>query len=123
MGRAGAGGRGGAVAVGKNKRLTKGKKGSKKKQVDPFTKKDWYDLKAPTMFATRTFGKTLVTRTQGTKTATDGLKGRKFDMCLADLKAPKFDLMKLMEVHGDYSEVEAAVARADSDMEEAEGEE
>ena len=39
------------------------------------------------------------------------------------LKAPKFDLMKLMEVHGDYSEVEAAVARADSDMEEAEGEE
>jgi small subunit ribosomal protein S3Ae len=254
--------------VGKNKRLTKGKKGSKKKQVDPFTKKDWYDLKAPTMFATRTFGKTLVSRTQGTKTATDGLKGRKFDMCLADLnqdedqafrkiqlkiediqgrncltqfdgmclttdklrsmlrkwqtlieafadvkttdgyvlrlfcigftkrrmnqikrtsyakssqirqirkkmveimqreasscelkefvnkiipevigkeitkatqgiyplqnvylrkvkvlKAPKFDLMKLMEVHGDYSEVEAAVARADSDSEDAEGEE
>merc|ERR1712118_195121 len=32
------------------------------------------------------------------------------------LKAPKFDLMKLMEVHGDYTEVEAAVARADSDM-------
>ena len=39
------------------------------------------------------------------------------------LKAPKFDLMKLMEVHGDYSEVEAAVARADSDMEGSEGEE
>merc|ERR1712078_667354 len=39
------------------------------------------------------------------------------------LKAPKFDLMKLMEVHGDYFEVEAAVARADSDMEEDEGEE
>merc|ERR1712072_1242480 len=83
--RRGGGGAGGAMAVGKNKRLTKGKKGSKKKQVDPFTKKDWYDLKAPTMFATRTFGKTLVTRTQGTKTATDGLKGRKFDMCQADL--------------------------------------
>merc|ERR1712182_139578 len=71
--RRGGGGAGGAMA------------GAKKKQVDPFTKKDWYDLKAPTMFATRTFGKTLVTRTQGTKTATDGLKGRKFDMCLADL--------------------------------------
>ena len=48
-------------------------------------KKDWYDLKAPTMFATRTFGKTLVTRTQGTKIASDGLKGRVFDMSLADL--------------------------------------
>ena len=35
--------------------------------VDPFTKKDWYDIKAPTMFTQRNVGKTLVTRTQGTK--------------------------------------------------------
>ena len=33
--------------------------------VDPFTKKDWYDVKAPAMFAVRNIGKTLVTRTQG----------------------------------------------------------
>lgn len=34
--------------------------------VDPFTRKDWYDVKAPSMFTTRQIGKTLVNRTQGT---------------------------------------------------------
>ena len=34
---------------------------------DPFLKKDWYDIKAPTMFTVRNAGKTLVTRTAGTK--------------------------------------------------------
>jgi small subunit ribosomal protein S3Ae len=74
------------MAVGKNKRLTKGgKKGGKKKAGDPFLKKEWYDIKAPSVFATRSCGKTLVTRTQGTKIATEELKGRVLEVNLADL--------------------------------------
>merc|ERR1711909_215777 len=75
------------MAVGKNKRMSKGsKKGGKKKVVDPFTKKDWYDIKAPNMFKVRQVGKTLVTRTIGNKIAADGLKGRVFDCNQADLQ-------------------------------------
>ena len=35
-------------------------------RIDPFTRKDWYDVKAPAIFANRNVGKTLVNRTQGT---------------------------------------------------------
>uniref|UniRef100_A0A2K6LXZ7 Small ribosomal subunit protein eS1 n=1 Tax=Rhinopithecus bieti TaxID=61621 RepID=A0A2K6LXZ7_RHIBE len=75
------------MAVDKNKRLTKGgKKGAKKKVVGPFSKKDWCDVKAPAMFNIRNIGKTLITRTQGTKIAPDGLKGHVFEVSLADLQ-------------------------------------
>ncbi|KAG7289003.1 ribosomal 40S subunit protein S1B [Staphylotrichum longicolle] len=59
------------MAVGKNKRLSKGKKGLKKKAQDPFARKDWYGIKAPAPFAIRDVGKTLVNRTTGLKNAND----------------------------------------------------
>merc|ERR1712025_390222 len=72
---------------GKNKGLKiGGKKGAKKKIVDPFTRKDWYDIKAPSVFKVRQVGKTLVNRTAGTKIASEGLKGRVFEVSLADLQ-------------------------------------
>jgi len=74
------------MAVGKNKRLTKGgRKGGKKKQGDPFLKKEWYDIKAPSIFSVRSCGKTLISRTQGTKIASEEMKGRILEMNLADL--------------------------------------
>jgi len=55
--------------------------------VDPFSKKEWYDVKAPNSFPIRQVGKTMVTKSQGTKLAKDGLMGRVFEASLGDLKA------------------------------------
>jgi len=78
------------MALGKTKKskgpATGGKKGSKKKVVDPFTRKEWYDIKASAVFGTKQqVGKTFVNRTAGTKIASEGLKGRIFEVNLADL--------------------------------------
>lgn len=73
------------MAIGKNKRLTKSRKGSKKKAVDPFTRKETYSVKAPSMFQTRNAGRTIITKTIGTKIASEGLMGRVFEVSLADL--------------------------------------
>ena len=75
----------GTMAVGKNKCLTKGgKKGGKKKAVDPSPKKDWYDARAPAMSSIRHIGTTLATGTQGANIGSDGLKGRMFEGSLAE---------------------------------------
>jgi small subunit ribosomal protein S3Ae len=78
------------MAVGKNKRLSKKKTGKKKAQ-DPFLKKDWYDVRAPSMFEIRTLGKTPISRTQGTKIASEEMKGRVFSVNLGDLVKPTTD--------------------------------
>ena len=62
-----------------------GKKGGRKKAVDPFLKKEWYKLQAPAIFSTKDAGRTLITKTQGTKIASEGLKGRVIEVSLADL--------------------------------------
>ena len=67
--------------------MSKGKKGQTKKKVEPFSRKEWYDLRAPSCFSNRDAGKTLVNRTQGLRSAEDGLKGRVFELSLGDLHA------------------------------------
>lgn len=74
------------MAIGKNKKLGKKKGGGKRKVVDPFSKKEWYTVTAPNLFTHRRVCLTPVTRTIGTKIASDGLKGRVFTVSLADLQ-------------------------------------
>lgn len=75
------------MAYGKNKKLSKGgKKGSKKKQQDPFLRKNWYDVKAPSYLnSSRRVGRTMVTKTTGQRLEADGLKGRIAEFNLADV--------------------------------------
>jgi len=75
------------MAVGKNKKLSKGgKKGQKKKITDPFARKEWYNIKAPSVFKVRDVGKTPVNKTAGTKLSQDALIGRIVEVSLADLQ-------------------------------------
>ena len=76
------------MAVGKNKRTSKGggRRGTKKKVIEPMSRKEWYDVVAPENFANRQFAKTLCNKTMGTKIAADNLHGRVFEARLGDLE-------------------------------------
>jgi small subunit ribosomal protein S3Ae len=95
------------MAVGKSQKVSK--KGAKKKAVDSFLRKEWYEVKAPMNFANRDVGKTIVNRTQGTRKsfeifnhflilflgiASDFLKGRVYEVSLGDLNNSEADYRK-----------------------------
>ena len=74
------------MAVGKNKRISKGgKRGAKKKIMEPFARKEWYDVVAPATFEKRQFAKTVCNKTSGLKIAADNLRGRVYEVNHADL--------------------------------------
>lgn len=63
----------------------------RKKILDPYVKKEWYEVKVPAsspdkLFYNQTIGRTMVTKTSGTKIAKDNLLGRVFEVSLGDLK-------------------------------------
>jgi len=74
------------MAVGKNKKLGKKKKGGSRKAADPFARKEWYDVKAPLKTFPNAIGKTPATKTTGQRQARDSLLGRVFEASLGDLK-------------------------------------
>merc|ERR1711904_337259 len=55
-------------------------------------------IKAPSVFEPRACGKTLVTRTQGTKIATEELKGRVLELNLADLNGDEDQAYKKVKL-------------------------
>ncbi|KAL7712075.1 Ribosomal 40S subunit protein S1B [Entamoeba marina] len=61
------------------------KKGSKRKVIEPFAKKEWYNVKVPKNFKKRNVGQIVVNKSTGTKSAIEGLRGRVVEANLADL--------------------------------------
>jgi len=74
------------MAIGKNKRVSKGgKRGNKKKVIEPMARKEWFDVVAPRNFKVRQFAKSLCNKTIGIRTVADNMKGRVYEANLADL--------------------------------------
>merc|ERR1712196_373544 len=59
---------------------------------------DWYEVKAPSIFSNPICGKTLCTRSKGTKIAADQLKGRVLEMSLGDLNKNEDDAYRKMRL-------------------------
>merc|ERR1711988_36411 len=76
----------------------KGKEGIKEEDHHPFASKDWYDVKAPSLFTNPIVGKTLVTRSKGTKLADVALKGRVLEVSLGDLNKNEDDAYRKMRL-------------------------
>jgi small subunit ribosomal protein S3Ae len=73
------------MAIGKGSNKKGGRKGAKKKAVEPMLRKEWYDVVAPTTFKTRQCAKALCNKTSGLKIAADNLRGRVYEVNQAEL--------------------------------------
>jgi len=73
------------MTAGKNPRNFK-KKGQKKKIAHAFARKEWYNIHVPAVFDVRVPTITPCNKTAGQKHASDSLKGRVFEISLADLQ-------------------------------------
>lgn len=73
-------------------------------------KKEWWDVKAPGMFTNRKFTKTPVNQSAGKKLASDNLKGRVFEVNVADLNTTKVAHKKLKLIIDDASETNTKTA-------------
>jgi len=73
------------MAVGKNKKLGKKKKGTQKK-IDPFLRKEFFKIRAPAAFKVPNVGYTVATKTTGNKTSKESLMGRVIEVALGDLQ-------------------------------------
>jgi len=69
------------------KKNKKGKKMVAKRKADAMLNKEWYDVVAPLPFESRRACKTLANKSRGMKRAEDSLKGRIFEVNLADLQS------------------------------------
>merc|ERR1712061_946799 len=69
----------------KNK-APKENKSWKKKFIDKYPSKDWYNVKAPIFFVNQQIATTLVTRTNDKLRSQKNIKGRIFEVSLADLQ-------------------------------------
>jgi len=72
------------MTAGKNPRNFK-KKGQKKKIAHPFVKKEWYNVLVPSTFDNRVPTITPCNKSAGQKISADSLRGRVFEISLADL--------------------------------------
>lgn len=73
------------MAVGKQKKGGKGGKRGKKKVIEPMSRKEWYDVVAPSNFKSRQFAKAICNKTIGIKLASDNLIGRVYEANHSDL--------------------------------------
>jgi len=72
------------MTAGKNPRNFK-KKGQKKKLAHAFIRKEWYNVNVPSIFDNPVPTLTPVNKSAGQKHSSDSLKGRVFEVSLADL--------------------------------------